>query len=223
MGVRSPFKWVAVRVLPISRRPGQRRPLPPSRRAEAFCGRTSELLRGRAARWRAAQAGRAQAASCRGGLPPRRKLQRRATTAPRAAQAERAHAASCRGGPPPRRTLLRPQRRASHHGPCRGPVALEIGRSRAVAVTAAQGRARRVRAARSEGRARPHIREDDEAGSASARGRRRRMVLRSQTTIPAHVAVGKGGARADGPLCCRLGSRAPAVRPFPMGRRRESE
>jgi hypothetical protein len=55
------------------------------------------------------------------------------------------------------------------------------------------------------------------------RERRRRTVLRSQTTTPAHVAVGKGGVRADGPLCCRLGSRAPAVRPSPMGHRQKSE
>jgi hypothetical protein len=65
--------------------------------------------------------------------------------------------------------------------------------------------------------------EDDEAASASAHGRRRRTVLRLQTTTSEHLAVGKGGAQADGPLCCRLGSRAPAVRPYRMGRRRESE
>jgi hypothetical protein len=70
---------------------------------------------------------------------------------------------------------------------------------------------------------RPRIRRDDEAVSASARERRRRTVLLSQTTPPARAAVGKGGAPADGPPFCRSGSRASAVRPFPMGRRRESE
>jgi hypothetical protein len=45
-------------------------------------------------------------------------------------------AARCSGRASPRRALLRPQRQASHRGPCRGLVALEIGRGRVVAVTA---------------------------------------------------------------------------------------
>jgi hypothetical protein len=156
-----------------------------------------------------------------------------AAGAGRAAQARasrrgpcRGRAACCRGGQSragqgePSRALPRPRRllpgRASRAGQGESPWALP--------------RPRRLLPGRST-RAGPStpwpseatLMEDDEAASASAHGRRRRTVLRLQTTTPEHLAVGKGGARADGPLCCRLGSRAPAVRPFRMGRRRESE
>jgi hypothetical protein len=78
------------------------------------------------------------------------------------------------------------------------------------------------RAARTRGRASP-FREDGEAVSASAHGcRHRQTVSLSPTMTPARVAVERGGAPADVPPCCRSGSRASTVRPFRMGRRRES-
>jgi hypothetical protein len=172
------------------------------------------------------------------GKPPPGELPRRLRLAPRAALADEpphrlprpgrarygGRAAAPLAEAMPRALWRASHRAAAEAGPraCeaapRAALVGELGRAshRVVATSAAQSRARR-------GRARPQIRENDEAGSASARGRRRRTVLRLQTTTPAHVVAGKGGARADGPLCCRLGSRAPSVRPFRMGRRRESE
>jgi hypothetical protein len=70
---------------------------------------------------------------------------------------------------------------------------------------------------------RPRIKRDGEAVSASVRECRRWTVLLSQTTTPTRAAVGKGGAPADRPPYWHSGSRASAVRPFPMGRHWESE
>jgi hypothetical protein len=156
----------------------------------------------------------------------------------------RAAAGPAKAAPPAAGAGRAAQARASRRGPCRGRAACcRGGQSRAGQgkpprslprpsrlLPGAGEQPRRLLPGRST-RAGPStpwpseatLMEDDEAASASAHGRRRRTVLRLQTTTPEHLAVGKGGARADGPLCCRLGSRAPAVRPFRMGRRRESE
>jgi hypothetical protein len=164
-------------------------------------------------------------AGCRGRATPLSRpgrAERVVAAAPRAAQTERARAASCRGGPPRRASVLplRASRRA-------GPAAAPGERAAASAATpgeprAAGARQGAARGACTRGRASP-FREDDEAVSASAhRHRHRRTVSLLPTTTPARVAVERGGAPADVPPCCRSGSRASTVRPFRMGRHRES-
>jgi hypothetical protein len=164
-------------------------------------------------------------------LPRPGRAERVVAAAPRAAQAgRRAGRACCRSGPvvapgqPPRQAsaLQRQQpRRASRvlPGRAREPPATRAPEAGRACCRGAPGSRR---AARTRGRASP-FREDGEAVSASAHGRRHRQTVSlSPTMTPARVAVERGGAPPDVPPCCRSGSRASTVRPFRMGRRRES-